>query len=140
MDSAHLVSGANAVNAGDPALPTLGARVVCIVCAAMPFPCCEEVWGDFTLRRFDDLGRPSESPEKGLWACERHRPQLSAPKPRVARVVPVEALDDFENLVASEAALLEEAAADQDNVPSAVRAFREEVTRGLASFRKAITT
>jgi hypothetical protein len=138
MDSGHLVSGALAVNAGDPELPMLGARVLCIVCAAMPFPCCGEVREDFTLRRFDALGRPSESPEKGLWACELHQPRLLAPKPRSPRVTPAEAMVDFETLVASEVALLEEAAVDQDDVPSALKTFREEITRGLAAFRKGI--
>jgi hypothetical protein len=144
MDSTELCNDVTNVKtddgADDATLPVLGARVLCIFCAAMPFPCCEEVREDFTLRRFDDLGRPCESPEKGLWACELHQPQLSAPKPRSARVAPAEAMVDFETLVASEVALLEEAAVDEDDVPSAINTFREEVARGLAAFRKAITT
>ena len=78
MDSDHLLNAGAAVNAEDPALPTLGARIVCAACAAMSYPCCEAVREDFTLRRYDDHGRPSESPEKGLWYCERHRPPLLA--------------------------------------------------------------
>jgi hypothetical protein len=144
MDSTELGNDVTNVKiddgADDATLPVLGAGIICVTCGAMPVPCCGKVQQDFTLRRFDDLGRPSESPGEGLWTCERHRPQLSAPKPRVARVVPVEALVDFENLIASEAVLLEEAATDQDDVPSALKAFREEITRGLAELKKAVAS
>lgn len=123
------------VKTGAPVI--LGARILCFVCAAMPFPCCEEVRQDFTLRRFDDLGRPAESPAKGLWSCGLHTPQRSAPKPRVARVAPVQALADLENVLGLEIAHLNEAIAD-DGVTDALGNFRKEVERGLASLRKAM--
>lgn len=46
--------------------------------------------------------------------------------------------DRLREFIASEAGLLEEAAADEDAVPGALITFREEVARGLASLRKAV--
>ena len=107
---------------------------------AMPFPCCERVQQDFTLCRFDALGCPSQSPEKGLWACERHRPQLSGPAPRIARIGPTEALIDLEILISTETALLEDWVADQEGDPGALKTLREEITRGLAALKKAVAS
>lgn len=126
--------------ADDATLPVLGASIICVTCGAMPFPCCERVQQDFTLCRFDALGCPSQSPEKGLWACERHRPQLSGPAPRIARIGPTEALIDLEILISTETALLEDWVADQEGDPGALKTLREEITRGLAALKKAVAS
>lgn len=57
----------------------LTARVLCCVCGAMPFPCCEKVEASFDVRRLGLDGRPSESPRPGLWFCGAHRPTANKP-------------------------------------------------------------
>lgn len=48
-----------------------GANIVCRVCGAQPYPCCELVRETFDLVRVNPAtGRPSEI---GEWRCERHR-------------------------------------------------------------------
>jgi hypothetical protein len=52
-----------------------GAGIVCIVCGAQPYPCCELVRQDFDLHRFNLNGVLSASPKKGFWYCREHSPK-----------------------------------------------------------------
>ena len=47
-------------------MTTFGARIICVVCGAMPWPDHPGIPKRFDLRRFDHRGRPSESPARGL--------------------------------------------------------------------------
>lgn len=117
-----------------------GANIRCAICDAHPFPDNPATTREtFDLQRLGLNGLPAESPAPGEWRCEAHPiANQDLPVRRAPRRAPTAALTDFENLIASEAGLLEEAAADEDAVPGALITFREEVARGLASLRKAV--
>jgi hypothetical protein len=114
----------------------LGARVICCACGAMPHPCCELVQQDFTLRRFDSLGRPSEG--GGLWFCEAHYP-ASRKRPSRVSVSPGEAIDRLERLLSNEDARLVEAVAEQDDLVGALEDYRREVAHAVTELRREIT-
>jgi hypothetical protein len=120
---------------------SFGAGIYCSVCLARPWATDPGVRETYDLRRLGPDGCPSESPSPGQWFCELHRPLKppAVPRQQLARIPAAEALEDFENLIESEAGFLEEAVVDQDDIPSGLKAFREEVTRGLASLRKVMT-
>lgn len=51
-----------------------GARIVCVVCGAQPWPDDPAIPERFDLMRFDANGWPSESPNPGEWRCGAHYP------------------------------------------------------------------
>jgi hypothetical protein len=96
----------------------------------------------FELRRFGPDGEFSDSPKPGEWRCPDHLP----PKQRITRTIggtPLEAVDEFERLLADETARLAEALPgdDDDNtddVEAAFDGFRREIERGLGQLREVI--
>jgi hypothetical protein len=50
-----------------------GARILCVVCGARPYPDEPGVRETFDLLRIGPDGKPSESPKP--WYCEEHRPR-----------------------------------------------------------------
>ena len=109
-------------NTPDPA-PTYGANIRCTVCGAMPWPADPTTRETFDLLKID-----------GEWFCELHRPARKRAS-RPAAPSPLEALAEFERLLAGELDRLEEAIDDRDG---AVDACRAELSRGLADLKKAI--
>jgi hypothetical protein len=118
-----------------------GAFIRCATCGKEPFaddPAleCHE------LRRFNSAGEFSESPAPGEWFCPEHAP----PKQRIARTIrgaPLEAVDDFELLLADEGARLMEMLpgdddANTDDAEAAFHAYRREIEHGLAHLREVI--
>jgi hypothetical protein len=97
----------------------------------------------FELRRFNAAGEISESPEPGRWYCPAHAPA----KQRIVRVIrgadPLQAITDFELLLADETARLAEALPgddddNRDDADAALDAFQHEVERGLGQLREVI--
>jgi hypothetical protein len=99
-----------------------GARIICSVCGARPWPDSPSDRETFDLRLVDDN-----------WFCELHRPPRRA---RVARSVPkpTAALSEFENLFEAEIARLAEEVDDCEDhdVAQALKTFRQEIARGLS--------
>jgi hypothetical protein len=119
---------------------TYGANIRCCICGAEPWPDNPATRECFDLGRFGPDGRPAESPTVGEWRCDEHRPER-LPKQLLSRdaASPTEALHEFERLLATEGARLDEALAslDDDFAEIAVKAFHEEIARGLTDLRKA---
>jgi hypothetical protein len=123
---------------------TYGAFIRCAApgCGKEPFA-DDPAFECFELRRFNAAGEYSESPSPGEWFCPEHAP----PKQRIARPIrgtPLEAIDDFELLLADEGARLMEMLpgdddANTDDAEAAFDAYRREIARGLGQLREAIT-
>ena len=111
-------------------------------CHAEPWPSDPNIRETFSLLRLGPNGRSADSPSPGEWRCERHLiPQQDLPAKRAPRAAQIEALTDFENLVAAEGARLEEEVTALDGGAVEIPAFAtyfSEIARGLASLRKAV--
>ena len=120
-----------------------GANIWCTFpgCHAEPWPSVPDIREAFSLLRLGPNGRPAGSPAKGEWRCEAHPiPEQDLPTKRAPRAASVEALGDFENVVAAEIARLGEevAAGNRDDAEAALVAFQQEIGRGFDSLRKAM--
>ena len=123
-------------------MKSYNAGIYCQTCHAEPWPDPGSGFREtFSLIRLGPNGLPADSPAPGEWRCEEHPIAKSGlPARRTSRVTPLEALADFENVVAAESARLGEevTAGDRDDAEAALAAFQQEVGRGLASLRKAV--
>jgi hypothetical protein len=120
---------------------TFGARILCSVCSAQPWPSDPAVRETFSLLRLGPNGRPADSPAPGEWRCEAHPiAEQDLPAKRAPRVAPVEALTSFGNVIEVEIARLGEEVAHGDRLDAeeALAAFQKEIERGFDSLRKAV--
>jgi hypothetical protein len=118
-----------------------GADIRCVVCGAMPYPTDPAVRECFELRRFNAAGEISESPAVGSWYCLEHAPAKSKRAARAVRGSPLEALAEFELLLADESARLMGMFPDDGNAADAEAAFdtyRREIERGLGQLKATI--
>jgi hypothetical protein len=95
----------------------------------------------FDLRRFNSAGEFADSPAPGDWYCPEHAPAKSKRSARVVRDSPLEALTDFELLLADAGARLSGMFPDGDNTDDLEAAFdtyRREIDRGLSHLRGVI--
>jgi hypothetical protein len=119
-----------------------GADIRCVICGREPFaddPAleCHE------LRRFGPDGGFADSPKAGEWRCPEHAPAKPKRAARAVRGSPLEALGDFELLLADMTAQLVEALPgddddNRDDVEAAVKGFSHEIAGGLHQLRAAI--
>lgn len=106
----------------------------CDVCGARPWPPAGSgVRGTFSLRYFSPNGVPTAASEPGAWRCEQHYPPRTQPA-RPAATSPTAALIEFERLLASELARLEEAV--DDDASATIKTIRAAVKRGVGEFKK----
>jgi hypothetical protein len=107
---------------------TYGAQIYCHVCHAEPFPDSGSGFrGTFDLVKVGDV-----------WCCELHRAPKAKRATRVA-ATPVESVNNFEQILATQTAHLEEALADCDyNIISALKEHNEETGRALGELKEAI--
>ncbi len=111
-------------------MKTFGARIVCCECNAQPFPDPGSGFREsFNLTRVGDD-----------WFCEEHMPPKARRAPRVTAATPTEAVDQFERILATEFAGLEEAVADGDrgDIAGALKDYDKAIGRALSELRKAL--
>jgi hypothetical protein len=119
-----------------------GAFIRCVTCGREPFADdpkleCHE------LRRFGPGGEFADSPAPGQWFCPEHAPAKSKRATRAVRGTPLEALGDFELLLADMTAQLVEALPHNDgdvtdDVDAAFDDFGHEIAGGLSQLKAAI--
>ena len=120
-------------------MKSYNADIRCTICGAEPWPSNPVIRETFALLRLGPNGVPAASPAIGEWRCELHLIAKSdLPARRAPRAAPIEALTDFENIVAAESARLGEEVGHGDDAMDALATFQEEIERGLASLRKAV--
>ena len=107
---------------------TFGAGIFCRECSAQPHPDP----GSGFRESFDLLCIAGE------WFCELHRPPKQKRASRVAAATPAEAVDQFETILASEFACLEEAVSDGDrgDITDALKDYDEAIKRALGELKK----
>jgi uncharacterized Zn finger protein (UPF0148 family) len=96
---------------------SFGAYIACHECGAQPYPKVGEVW-----------------------CCELHRVAKPKRASRAVAATPVEAVNEFERILAAQTAQLEDVVSgcDDDGVVSALKEHTEEVERALGELKAAI--
>ena len=118
-------------------------NIRCVTCGAMPYPTDPAVRECFELRRFNAAGEISKSPAPGQWYCPEHAPAKSKRTARAVQGSPLEALGEFELLLADMTAQLVEALPHNDgdvtdDVDAAFDDFGHEIAGGLSQLKAAI--
>jgi hypothetical protein len=110
-------------------MKTFGANIFCSVCQAQPYPDNPAIRETFNLTRVGDD-----------WFCEEHRPPKAKRAPRVTAATPAEAVDQFERILATEFAALEEAVDDGDrgDIADALKGYGDEFKRALTDLKKVV--
>jgi hypothetical protein len=125
-------------------MKTYGAFIRCAApgCGKEPFA-DDPAFECQDLRRFGPDGEISESPAAGAWFCPAHAPTKSKRSRRLVVGSPLEALGQFELLLADMTAQLVEALPHEDgyisdDVDAALEGFGQELAGGLIQLRAAI--
>jgi hypothetical protein len=147
MGTEHFLCGADAMttNEGDMTMTkSYGANIRCVApgCGREPFA-DDPVLECFELLRFNAAGEISESPAPGDWYCPEHAPAKSKRAARAVQGSPLEALGEFELVLADMTAQLVEALPHEDgditdDVDAAFEGFSHEIAGGLHQLKEAI--